>query len=731
MNRTWAIVRRETGAFFQSAMAPAVLTGFLVAMGLFFTIFLFGYSDMSLAALQSPRSGNYMNLAEGLFRPLVSNTVFFLLFLMPALTMRLFAPEFSSGRFDLLASWPVPDQVWVIGKWAGATVAAAVMVLTGAAFLGVVWFLGTPELGPALTSVAGQLLFVSCLAAWGLLFSSLSRHQMAAYFLAFLMFIFLFIIGALERFLPGLLGKVCRELSILNHFEKFTMGVVDTRDLLYFVLMTTVPLLAATAAIAGRRMPAGRRSLQWIPTLLGVGLALVIYVLGLSWSHAWDFTGNKRYSLAPQTLQVLEDLPANLAGRKAEADSLGIPAANLDHVMVRAFYERHDPALKVTEQLLKACAQSSSRFRFEILDPNTELETLRRFRVQASRTIVVSVGDGFTSLLQPEESALISAVYRMSTGKLARICHLLGHGEHVTSSDERSGYSSYDLVLHDQGYEVRPLHLGDTGGRVPVTCDVLVIAGPRMDPEPGQLAAIETHLTRGGSVMALFDPPTPPAWIDWMARWRVGLTGDVLIAVDRMQSPRGISARTIVVNEGYGDHEVTFSLKGMPTVFPLVQTLEQVGEPDSTVAGAIILQSSDQTWAETDDATRYTEKPSFNIGTDPKGPLPFGMVLELSLGASGTPPGRMVVIGNSEFLTNANLNLAGNRDLLLNSLGWLAREEGLIQIRGRDPLSQPVVLSPEAQTVFGWGAILGWPLFVGSLASVYMLQRRRERNIPS
>ena len=93
MRQLWAIVGRETGAFFKSPMGPMVLTGFLVAVGLFFTIFLYGYSDMSLAALQSPRSGNYMNLAEGLFRPMVSNTIFFLMFLMPAVCMRLFAPE--------------------------------------------------------------------------------------------------------------------------------------------------------------------------------------------------------------------------------------------------------------------------------------------------------------------------------------------------------------------------------------------------------------------------------------------------------------------------------------------------------------------------------------------------------------------------------------------------------------------------------------------------------------
>ncbi|MEN8006089.1 MAG: DUF4350 domain-containing protein [Candidatus Krumholzibacteriota bacterium] len=726
MRQLWAIVGRETGAFFKSAMAPMVLSGFLVAVGLFFTIFLLGYSDMSQTALQSARSGNYMNLAEGLFRPMVSNTIFFLLFLMPALTMRLFAPEFGSGRYVLIASWPVSDHVWVLGKWMSAWLTAGVMILAGSAYFGVVWFLGSPEIGPALVAVTGELLFVGCLAAWGALASSLFRHQMVAYFLAFIWSMFLFIVGALERYLPGLLGTVTHELSLLFHFERFSRGVADTRDVLYFVLMTLVPLFATTAVVAGRRLPARRRLVLWAPTLLVLALSVVVYILGQTWVGTWDLTGNKRYSLAPQTLQVLDDLPGNLAELKEGADPVEGPFGDLDKVEVLAFYQRLDPAREITETLLKACTQRSNRFKFRILDPDTELELLRRYQIKASRTVVVKVGDRYTSLLQPEESALASAVYRLSTGKLARVFHLMGHGEHLINSDDRPGYSSYELLLRDQGYDVRAFHMSETR-KVPDSCDVLVIAGPKLQPEPSTLVEIEKHMARGGAVLAMFDPPTPSGWVDWMAKWRVGLTGDVLIAVDRVGADRGISARTMVIDEGYGDHEVVSSLKGMPTIYPLVQTLAMVGEPDSVTAGAIILVSSDQTWGESDPDTRFFGRPSFNREVDPKGPLPFGMVLEIQLGEPGTPPGRMMVVGNSEFLSNANVNLAGNRDLVLNAIGWLAREEGLIQIRGKDPLSQPVILSEDSKNILGWGSVLGWPLFVGSIALGFMLMGRREK----
>lgn len=718
-----AILRRETGAFFHSPMAPMVLAGFLVAVGLFFTIFLLGYSEMSLTALQSPRSGNYLNLAEGLFRPLVSNTVFFLLFLLPAITMRLFAPEFQSGRYDLIASWPVTDGTWVVGKWLAAFAAGAVMILCSLAYFVVVWFLGDPEPGPAAAAIAGELLFVACLTSWGTLASTLFSHQMVAYFLAFLMSLFFFLVGTLERFLPSPVSTIADELSLLTHFERFSVGVLDSRDILYFALMTAVPLLAATAAMAGRRLPARRTWRVWTPTLLGAVLAVVLFLLGQQFVWTADLTGNKRYSLAPQTLQILDGLEGTLADASRQAGADSASGREVSHLTAYAFYQRLDPARDVTEALLKACAQRTRRFQYRALDPETELDLVRTYGVTVSRTIVLEAGDRHTTLLQPEESGLASAIYRLAAGKRTLVCHLFGHGEHLLDNDERPGYATFAQVLAAQGYDLRPLALAEAR-RVPAECGVLVIAGPRFQPEPAELTAIEDHLRRGGAVLALFDPPTPVGWVEWMTRWRIGLTGSVIVAADRAER-FGMGARTVVVTDGYGDHEISRPMQGVATVFPLVQPLAQVGEPDSLIAGAVLLQSSELTWAETDPATLFSGTPIFDRARDVQGPLPFGMVLELRLDPAGGRPGRMVVLGNSEFANNANFNLAGNRDLLLNALGWLSREDDLVALRGKDPLSQPLVLSPTAKTVLGWGSALGWPVLVGSLALGVMLRHSR------
>lgn len=714
MRKLKAITLREIGAYFHSIMATVVTTSFLVIVGLLFAKMFVGYSDLSEAAAQSARSGNYVNLAEGIFRPLLSTMTVFVILLMPAITMRLFSPEYSSGRYDLIASWPVQAITWVTGKWLSALVAAVLLLLTTLVFFGSVWFFGNPEPGPMLTGLLGLVLLAGCLGAWGTLSSVLFQHQMVAFLVALVFSFFLFLVGLLERFLPGILGQATRELSLLTHFEKFSRGLLDTRDVLYFLLMTAVPLFLASTALGGRRLPARRRLPQGIPMLLAIALAVVIYLIGLHYFGTYDLTLNKRYTLAPQTLRILDTLDTELPPGET--------------VNVFAFYQRHDPAYDLTEVLLKSCAQHSSSFKYQMVDPEEDLELVLQYGITVARTMAVAVGQDYTRVLQPTESGLINAVYRLVSGTKPVVGYLLGHGEHLLDSDERPGYSSLALVLQEQGYDLRPLYLSQTD-RVPANCDVLIIAGPRTEPDPSETAAIDAFLARGGAVLAMFDPPTPEGWKTWLVQFKIWLSGGVLISADGAGAQFGTGPRSVVITEGYGDHEIAAPLRGVETMFPLSQAIGVVGDEEGRIMGDILLVTSELSWVERDPESMYSGVPDFNRGVDVAGPHPLAVVMEVHREAtegSKATPGRAVVVGNSEFLSNSNLILGGNRDLVLNMLGWLARDETLIELRGRDPLSQPVILTLNQKKAMLWGAPLVWPLFVGSLTLVVMLRHRRR-----
>ncbi len=710
MRQLNAIVRREVGAFFHSSMAPVLLGGFLVLVGLVFTKLMIGYSDLSLGALQSARSGNYVNLAEGIFRPLVSTMLMFVVMLMPSLTMRLFSPEYRSGRYNLLASWPVPDHIWVVGKWFSSLISATVLLLATMVFFISVWFFGQPEPGPLVTVFIGLVLLASCLSAWGTLASVAFSHQIIAYFVSLVFCMLLFFIQLLERFLPGALGVIVTEMSLMVHFERLSRGLLDTRDVAFFILMSAIPLSAATALLASKRLPARRRTAQWMPPLLTVLLAVVLYSVIQYVPHTWDLTGNKRYSLAPQTVKILKNLKTDL---EAVEDA--------DKVRIYAFYQRIDPAYDTMEVLLKGCRQQSRSIEFQMLDPETELEMVRRYGVKVSRTIVVEVGQRNLAILQPEESGLINGIYRLVKGKQPVIGYLQGHGEHRLDSDEMAGYSTTHMVLLEQGYDVRPLILSETGG-VPEACDVVIVAGPRTEPLTGETEALDRYLAKGKAVLVLFDPPTPLGWVKWLENYRVSLSGDVIIT----SVGNGKISRMVEVIDGYGTHEISRPLLGVRTLFPFAQPLRVMQDKDSEIKGAILLVSSEVSWAETDPGTRFSGKPGFEKGRDPAGPLPLGLVMQTSAVDENSPAGRMVVIGNSEFMNNSMINRDGNRDLMLNILGWLAREESLIELRGRDPLSQPVVLTGNQKNLIQWGAVVLWPLFVISISVGVMIRHRRR-----
>lgn len=708
--RQWqAIVRRETGAFFHSAMAPVLLGGFLVLVGFLFAKMMVGYSDLSTSALQSARSGNYVNLAEGVFRPLVSTMLIFVVLLMPSLTMRLFSPEYRSGRYNLLASWPVADHIWVLGKWWSAVLAAWVMLGTTLVFFLSVWFFGSPEPGPLLTVFLGLFLLSAALTAWGLFFSTIFSHQILSYFVTLVLAMLLFMVHLLERFLPGVLGQAALDMSLMLHFERFSRGVLDSRDVTYFLLLILVPLTGATAMLAGRRLPALRRGPQWLPPLLAVLLAIVLYSLASYLPFSLDTTGNKRYSLAPQTVQILRSLGDDL-------DRL----QDGNEVVVYAFYQRHDPVFDSTDGLLRSFRQQSRHFRFEMLDPETELEMLRRYGVKVARTMVVTVGDRHTLVLQPEESGLINAVYRLVHGKRPVIGYLQGHGEHQLDNTEMAGYASTHLALSEQGYDVRPLVLSETGG-VPAECDLVILAGPRTEPVAQETEALDRFLARGGAILALCDPPTPPGWVLWLANYRVGLTGDVIITAT---SQNRISRLTEVVDT-YGGHEIVKPLVGVRTLFPFAQPMGILESREENIKGAVLLGSSEVSWAERDPDTRFSGRARFDAGIDVQGPVPMAVVLESEAPGSGAA-GRMVVVGNSEWLNNSMVNRDGNRDLMLNMVGWLAREENLIELRGRDPLSQPVVLTGNQKMLLQVGAMLVWPLLVVGVAVGIMIRHRRR-----
>lgn len=753
MRQILAIARREWAAFCTSTQAPVITAGFLVLCGLFYHLLVGAYADASLATLRSGRPV-FLNLHVGVFHRLYGYVVLFLLFLLPAVTMRLFSSEFRSGRHDLIASWPVSERGWVLGKWLAAAGVAKVLLLGTVFYFVLTLVLGRltdppviPAWQPMVTALLGLMLLAGAVSALGLAASALVSHQAAAYFLSFATVLGLFLVGQFAPSLPGPLAAVAAQLALGEHFLRFAGGVLDSRDVVYYLGMTAVGLAIAEAVLAGRRLPAGRRAAPWARVLVVVAIAVFLQAIAVRRPLRVDVTPDRFYSLAPQTERILDVLD------RARPDPLGEGTLPPPSVEAIAFYQQIDGARQGIQALLQSFADRSPRFRFQIVDPDVAPDLVAEQGITATRTVVVLCEGRRWHLLEPDEGQLASAVYRLATNTQPVVYWLLGHGEARLDLEEPGGADLVADLLADAGYAVLPLVLPERL-HLPDDAAALVWAGPKLDPHPDVLALVDAYLARGGAVAAFFGPDTPATLQAWTERYNVKQLDDVQVSPDRAGAVAGVGLRTVTVVDGYSDHPAVSRLEGVATTFPLSQSLGHLRPTWPGVTGEILLLTSPGSWGETDPSTRYSGQPSFDPARDYPGPRPLAVALQIDAATydpSGNPPvaaepdgevdtgtmspapaapspvGRLVIVGSSAFVTNANIGLYGNRDFTLNLLGWLAAEDDLLDLRGRRTSFQPLLLTDAMRGRLGWISVLAWPGLVGGVWLAAVLQRGRRR----
>ncbi|HWP35134.1 MAG TPA: ABC transporter permease [Thermodesulfobacteriota bacterium] len=254
MRRTLAILGKELRSYFASPIAYVVTTMFLFVTGYFFYVLVSYYALLSLQAAGQPFGAPELNSTERIFRPLFSNISVVMLFVMPLLTMRLFAEERRLGTLELLLSYPVRDGDVIVGKLAAAFAMFALMVALTAAYPLYLAAVGRVEWGPVLTGYLGFLLYGLALLAWGMFFSTLTENQIVAGAMAFTFALLAFIVDWAATFATGRAAQVLQDLSIREHLENFAKGTIDTRDVVFYLLVTALGLFLTWRSLEARRL---------------------------------------------------------------------------------------------------------------------------------------------------------------------------------------------------------------------------------------------------------------------------------------------------------------------------------------------------------------------------------------------------------------------------------------------------------------------------------------------
>ena len=252
MRNVLVIFKKELKSYFASPIAYLLLTIFAVIFGFFF------YSATRFFILQGMQMqmmgrGMPMDVNEYVIRPLLTNASVIGLFLIPMITMRLYAEEKRSGTIELLMTSPVRDLEIVLGKWLAALVLYASILGISGINLGILYAFGRPDWKPILVGYLGLLLQGGCLLAIGIFISTTTKNQIIAGGATFAVCLMLWVLDWVSAYDQSAWAKVISYLSVVTHFEPFSKGVVDSKDVIFYLSMIFFGLFLTTRSVESLR----------------------------------------------------------------------------------------------------------------------------------------------------------------------------------------------------------------------------------------------------------------------------------------------------------------------------------------------------------------------------------------------------------------------------------------------------------------------------------------------
>lgn len=343
----FALLKKEITSFFASPIGYLVLAIFLIINGLFLWLFKneFNILDYGFADLTS-----FFTLAPWV-----------LIFLIPAVTMRSFSEEKRQGTLELLLTRPITKLQIVLGKYCGAVVLIVLALIPTLLYVYTVYQLGNPsgnmDIASTIGSYIGLLFLVASYTAIGVFSSSLSKNQIVAFIISVFTCLFFYIgFESLADFIA------VDDLGMQAHYESLSRGIIDTRDLLYFLSVTIIFILLTTLGISVEKI-----AFKAIKPVLLIGLGLiVINIFTQGFYKRFDLTKDKRYTLSQATIDIVKS-----------AD---------EPIFIDVFLEGDFPSefrrlQDETRQLLEEFSDENSNLKFGFINP-LEDETVRDQNIQ-------------------------------------------------------------------------------------------------------------------------------------------------------------------------------------------------------------------------------------------------------------------------------------------------------------------------------------------------------------
>jgi ABC-type uncharacterized transport system involved in gliding motility auxiliary subunit len=543
--------------------------------------------------------------------------------------------------------------------------------------------------------------------------------------------------------LAGMASGIWNSMYVLAH-------LISGTSMLALYLFTHVENL--------RESVTGRRTQYATNTFVYTGLTLAVIVLlnfmGARNEYRYDASEQSIFSIAPQTASLLEGL------------------ANDIHVL--AFFRENEG--QAAENLLDTYTAGSNRFSYEMVDPDQRPEMAQQYEVTQYGTLVIVYGDNSTRVNDLSEEVLTNALVRITGAETKRIYFVTGHGEpDITARETPDGLGQLAASLENEGAEVVPLLLA-TVPDVPADASLLIVASPQRPFLENEIESLSRYLDRGGRAWILLEPQRSDELVPLLAERGI-IVGDNVVIDVVVQLLAGPSAGVEPVVSDYGFHPITEQFN-QNTVFRIVRSIEPAGELPDGITASTLASTSSNSWAESD-VDLVFETGEVDPEGDVEGPVSIAVAATLGPsilnwttpaiettpstndgpgvaetqdvtegadiasninesgsqeiagdGSGATPPtdleGRIVVVGDADWLNNSRLSVMYNEDLALNMVGWLTGgNESTITIRPRARRASRITLTDTQ----GWGVFYTTVLLLPELVllSGLMIWWRRRR----
>lgn len=428
-----------------------------------------------------------------------------------------------------------------------------------------------------------------------------------------------------------------------------------------------------------------------VSILVAVGIVVAVNYLATRQNKRWDLTENQAFSLSDQSKRILRDLDAPVQFTVYDQD------INFDR-----FRDR-----------LASYDYESDQVSVEYVDVDRQPARAKAAEITAYGTVLITHKDREQRISTTEEQDITNALVKLVSGEEKKLYFTQGHGERSTADSERAGYATTAAALSRDNFNVNTLVLAQQQN-VPDDATAVIIAGPQTDFLAPEIEALKRFVARGGKVMLLLDPPAPDAadltnLRAFLQEWAIELGNDIVVDASGMGQLFGGDA-SVPVAATYPPHPITENFSVM-TAFPLARSVNPAEGSASGRSPQPIVQTSPQSWAETDLKSLASGRVEFNGDQgDRQGPITLGVAVSAPATEAPPPPlagnlspdapkpeSRIVTIGDSDFAANYTVGIPGNQNFFLNAVNWLAQQENLIAIRPRDSQDRRINLTADQQ----------------------------------